>query len=151
MTAIAFQSRAVRALVSLQDRRMREFLPVWKQAAARKLRLPASDNPNYQSLETLLVHVLRASRGYLTWTVESQSLPDPGIDEPPDAEHVAAQLDAYVERLLQAWATGLTGVQQAQLREKRTAWRSMELYIEGILEHAVVHPERHQLQLQELM
>src|SRR5438128_3574092 len=77
-TALAYRSRAVRALVLLHDEHVRRFLVVWKQAQAASVVLPKTDDPAYASLETLLRHVLGAARGYMTWmceVLESGSVP----------------------------------------------------------------------------
>jgi hypothetical protein len=66
-TALAYRSRAVRALVLLHDEHVRRFLVVWNQAQAASVVLPKTDDPSYASLETLLRHVLGAARGYMTW------------------------------------------------------------------------------------
>ena len=39
--------------------------------------LPKTDDPAYESLDTLLHHVFRAARGYMTWMCEVLELPDP--------------------------------------------------------------------------
>jgi len=146
-----FKSRAVRAIVLLHERRMRDFLPAWKEAVRAKIPLPKSENPSYQSYGALLRHVLGAGRNFLVWVAESLKLPDPGLPEPPPAEQIGAEADGYLEKVLAAWGSSLTAVEQAQLRDKRYPWRTMEMHIEALLEHAVVHPERHQLQLVELL
>jgi len=148
---VEFSSRAVRALVLLHDQRMRAFLPVWKEAERKNVPLPRSENPSYQSYGALLRHVLGAGRGYLAWIAESLALSDPGLPEAPPADRIGAEADSYMEALLRAWGGSLAGVEQSRLRDKRYAWRSLEMYVETMLEHAVVHPERHQLQLTELI
>src|SRR5690606_21727106 len=47
----AFAARSVRALVVLQERQLREFVPVWREAKARALSLPETDDTDYDSLE----------------------------------------------------------------------------------------------------
>jgi uncharacterized damage-inducible protein DinB len=145
------KSRAVRALALLHDQRMREFLPIWKEVDRKKVALPKSENPNYQSSGALLRHVLGAGRRFLVWTAESLKLPDPGVPEPPAAEQIGAEADRYMEAVLAAWGASLAGVEQAQLRDKRYPWSTLEMYVETLLEHAVVHPERHRFQLEELL
>ena len=76
---LAYKSRAVRALVLLHDEHLRRFLVVWKQARAASVTLPQTEDPAYASLDTLLRHVLRAARGYMTWMCEVLELPDPEI------------------------------------------------------------------------
>ena len=81
---LTYESRAVRALVLLHDEHLRRFLVVWKQARAASVTLPQTEDPAYVSLDTLLRHVLRAARGYMTWMCEVLELPDPEILVTPD-------------------------------------------------------------------
>lgn len=146
-----YRSRAVRALVMLHEQRMRSFLPVWKEAQRKNVALPGSGNPSYQSHEALLRHVLGAARGYLVWVAGCLGLPDPGVPEAPPAERIGAEAEGFMETVLAAWVRVHADVEQGQLRDKRYAWHSLEMYVEMMLEHAVVHPERHQFQLEELL
>jgi len=130
---------------------MREFLPAWREAVRRGVRLPATDDPDYASLPTLLHHVFRASRGYMTWLCEKLELPDPGIEAAPPPDVVERDADRYLEHLLERWRTPLAGVEEARLQPIfKTRWGA-DISGESMLEHAVVHPLRHRLQLEELM
>ena len=146
-----YRSRAARALVLLHERELRQFLPVWRRAVAASIRLPATDDPDYASLETLLHHVLRASRGYMTWMCDRLGLPDPGIEPAPGPEVVAREADRYLEHLLGRWRISLQDVEAARLDEEHTARWGATLSIDSMLEHAVLHPVRHRFQLEELL
>jgi uncharacterized damage-inducible protein DinB len=146
-----YRSRAARALVLLHEREMRLLLPAWRRAAEAGVRLQASDDPDYASLETLLHHALRASRGYMTWLCERLGLPDPGIEPAPKPELVAREADRYLEHLLERWRVPLQELDPARLDEEhKTRW-GQTLSIDGMLEHAVLHPIRHRFQLEELL
>ena len=130
---------------------MREYLASWRKAVRAGVRLPPTDDASYASLETLLFHGLRAARGYMTWMCEVLGLPDPGIDPPPPAERVAAEADRYLDHLLERWRLPLAKVAGARFEEEhKTRWGET-LSVEGMLEHAVMHPLRHQFQLEELV
>jgi uncharacterized damage-inducible protein DinB len=146
-----YRSRAARALVLLHERELRQLVPVWHRAAAAGIRLPATDDPDYASLETLLHHVLRASRGYMTWMCERLGLPDPGIEPAPGPEVVAREADRYLEHLLERWWSPLQDVEPARLDEEHTTRWGATLSIDSMLEHAVLHPVRHRFQLEELL
>ncbi|WP_407570566.1 hypothetical protein [Deinococcus altitudinis] len=60
------QSRTVRAPVLIHDRHMRSFAGVWKQAKATLVALPVTDDENHDSLDHLLLHVMRSGRNDLT-------------------------------------------------------------------------------------
>jgi uncharacterized damage-inducible protein DinB len=146
-----YRYRGARALVLLHEKSMREFLPVWRQAALAGLSLPATSDPNYASLASLLHHVFRASRGYMTWLCEKLALPDPGIDPAPEASAVEREADRYLEHLLESWRKPLAEVEEERFQQIfKTRWGE-DMSCEGMLEHAVMHPVRHRFQLEELM
>ena len=60
-----YRYRGAGVLVFLQEKSMRSFLPVWKQARGKNVKLPETSDKDYASLETILFHVFRASRGYI--------------------------------------------------------------------------------------
>lgn len=147
-----YQYRGARALVLLHERELREFVAVWRRAQAARVPLPATSDPDYVSLEAVLFHVLRAARGYMTWMCESLGLEDPGIAPPPPVERVAEEADAYLDHLLAGWRRPLAGVpgERFESPEFRSRWGVLYC-IDAMLEHAVVHPQRHAFQLRELL
>jgi hypothetical protein len=139
-------------MVLLHERYMREFLEVWKRAKAGKIKLPHTSDSNYQSLETLLVHVLRASRNYMVWICEKLNLPDPEIEMVPEPNAVEADAGRYLIHLLLRWSEPLTDVSEQHM--SRPSYKSrwgMDYSIDSMLEHAVLHPIRHTFQLEELI
>ena len=149
---LTYKSRAVRALVLLHDDHLRRFLVVWKQARAASVRLPQSEDPAYESLDTLLRHVLRAARGYMTWICEVLELPDPEILVTPEPAALSQDPDGYMEHLLAQWRAPLQGLGDERLEtpEYPSRWQT-KYCIDAMLEHAVMHPIRHAFQLEELM
>jgi uncharacterized damage-inducible protein DinB len=143
--------RGARALVLLHGQAMRDFLPVWRSAKAAHVRLPSTQDPNYASLESLLKHSLKAARGYMTWLCEKLALPDPGIDPEPDVTHVEQEAESYIEHLLERWRLPLADVEEARFGTIHTSRWGEDMSLEGMLEHAVMHPLRHRFQLEELM
>ena len=149
---LAYRSRAVRALVLLHDAHLRRFLVVWKEARDAAVALPTTDDPAYASLHTLLHHVLRAARGYMTWMCEKLELPDPEIRMPPDAAALSEEADGYMEHVLERWRAPLQDVGDDRLETPEYPSRWQTRYcIDAMLEHAVMHPIRHAFQLEELM
>ncbi len=140
--------RGARVLVQLQDRQLREFLDTWREAHRAGIRPGPSSDPDYASLETILHHTLEGSRGYLLWLCRSFELADPGIPEAPPPETIAAEADAYLERLLEAWKTLLAGIPETRfVDETFPTSTGKPLLPELLLEHAVVHPMRHTFQI----
>jgi hypothetical protein len=146
-----YRYRGARALVLLHEQGMRAFLPVWQRARAAGARLPATSDPNYASLESLLHHALKASRGYMTWLCEKLGLPDPGIDPAPEPSDVQQQAARYMEHLLERWRVPLVAVEEARFGAIHKSRWGEDMSLEGMLEHAAMHPLRHRFQLEELM
>jgi len=146
-----YRCRGARALVLLHEKALRALLPVWRRAKAADVQLPRTKDPNYASLESLLHHALGAARGYMTWLCENLGLPDPGIDPAPEASSVEQAAERYIEHLVGRWRLPLADVEEARLEAiHKTRWGE-EMSLEGMLEHAVVHPMRHRFQLEELL
>ena len=148
-----FQSRGVLALVRLHEREMRMMLGVWKEARQRHIQLLETEDPDYESLDHVMRHVLRAARGYLIWICDVLDRPAPGGSAAPDPEDVAAEADQYLEVVLAAWRRDLAWMSDSVAGSADTyksRW-GVSYTIEEMLEHAVVHPMRHRIQLEELL
>ncbi len=147
-----YRDRGARALVLLQEQQLPLFVATWRRAQKAGVRLPQTDDPHYASLEALLAHVLRSARGYTTWICEHLDLPDPEIPPAPAPDAVEAQADAWLAEMLERWRTPLSDVTPERLRDGTYLSRWGQRYTIGaMLEHAVVHPMRHRLQLDELL
>lgn len=150
---MAFRSRGVRALVILQIHEMRALFVVWKKAKRLGVRLPETRDPAYASLDVLMRHPLRSCRGYLTWLCEVLGRPDPGVPDPPEPEDVSARGAAYLDVLEQAWHRHAAWMTTRVLYSKQvyTSRWGAPMTVEAMLEHALAHPMRHRLQLEELI
>ncbi len=113
-----YRYRGAGVLIYLQEKRMRSFLPVWKQAKEKNVKLPETTDTDYQSLETVLFHVFRASRGYIKWICEKLDLPEPGIDSPPALEDIENKADSYLEHLLEKWRDPLKELDEKVFNDK---------------------------------
>jgi hypothetical protein len=139
------------ALIALHDRHLRRFVASWNSAREVGRALPATPNANYASYDALLRHVLAAARSYMMWMTEQLGLPSPQIEVPPDVGAGAIRRDDYVEHLLAAWRTPLRDVEPERFTDVAyPSWGTVST-IEAKLEHAVVHPMRHALQLDALV
>jgi len=149
---IQFRYRGARACTILHEEALRGFVEIWKKAKADGVTLPETKDQDYASFETLLVHVVFSARNYMVWICEKLELPDPGIKPAPGAESVEAEVDKYLDHLLQQWAKPLTEVRGRQFYNAAyTARWNVDYCIDAMLEHAVMHPTRHRFQLEELM
>jgi hypothetical protein len=146
-----YRYRGARAMVTLHERHLRKFLETWRNAKATGVALPATDDPNYQSFDALLRHVLHWAREYMIWICKMLALPKPDIPPIPELEVVARDADRYLEELLQGWRTPLVNVPEEQFYgpEYDAPWK-VKYCIDAMLEHAVMHPIRHRFQLMEL-
>ncbi len=138
-------------MIFLQEEEIRRFVGVWRLARASGAKMPEGD-PDYASYAALLRHVLRASRGYLTWICEQLGLPDPGVDPAPELERVESECDGYLIHLLSRWQEPLREVPEERFHQPEFRSRWGVLYcIDAMLEHAVMHPLRHRFQLEEML
>jgi uncharacterized damage-inducible protein DinB len=147
-----YQYRGARACVLLHEKHLRDCLNVWRQAKAANLKLPETSDTDYQSLETLLLHILGAARGYMVWMCKQLELPDSEIRAAPEANTIEAEADSYLEHLLSRWRLPLANVSQEIIdrSEFKSSW-GVTYCIDAMLEHAVMHPIRHEFQLRELL
>jgi hypothetical protein len=147
-----YHYRGARALVLLHEQHLLQFVDTWKKAKASGVFLPQTDDPNYESFDMLLRHVLRWARGYMNWICEKLELPDPDIKAVPEAEVIEAEVNDYLQHLLKQWRRPLIDVPEERFYkpEFTAPWKS-DYCIDAMLEHAVMHPIRHDFQLRELM
>ncbi len=139
-------------MVLLHERHLRSFLQTWKKAKEHNIPLPKTSDSDYESLATLLIHVFRAARGYLTWMCEKLQLPDPKIDPVPETHEIESQADRYLEYLIEKWRSPLAGVEDDKFyKPLYTSRWGVDYCIDAMLEHAVLHPIRHEFQLASLL
>jgi hypothetical protein len=146
-----YRYRGARALVLLHERELRAFLTTYRRAQAWGVALPATDDPDYASLASLLRHALGAAGGYMRWMTKVLGLPDPGIDPTPPVEAIDQQAEAYLEHVLERWRTPLRDVPPERFEEVYPSTWGTPYSIDAMLEHALAHPMRHAFQLEELM
>lgn len=139
----------VRVMVTLHEVSVREFARTWKLAKA--MRLPMDDFTS-GSLDRLCAHVFSRSRDCMLWMCDRLELPLPAIREPLAPPFGEAAADDYLDHLLDQWRYSLQGVLEQQLRwpQHRTPWGEVRT-VGAMLEHAIVHPQRHRLELSELV
>jgi hypothetical protein len=147
-----YKYNGARSLVLLHKKHMKSFLTTWKKAKEAKIKLPETDDLDYQSLETILFHVLRASRGYIVWICEKLNLPNLRVDIPPAIAEVENKAGEYLNYLFEKWRLPLVNVPESSFRgtSYKTNWGD-DFCIESMLEHAVLHPIRHEFQLKNLI
>jgi hypothetical protein len=147
-----FRYRGARACILLHEQIMRQFLETWKQAKAAGISLPESKSPHYDSLETLLHHVLDLAMKYMVWICEKLELPDPGIQPAPGVDRIEAEVDSYMEHLFEQYRQPLVDVEGRRFYQPGypAPW-NVDYCIDAMLEHAVMHPMRHRFQLLELL
>ena len=147
-----FKSNAVRSCVELQESELRRFLESWERFKEAGLSLPASDDQSYQSPDHLKGHVLRSSRNYLTWIGDCVKRPVTDVDLDMDLLSVAAKGRPFMEEVLAGWRRHLASLEDKELSPDMYTARWGEPYsVEQMLEHAIVHPMRHRIQLERLM
>jgi len=147
-----YRYKGASALVKLHERHLQSFYETWKQAKQLNIKLPDSDDPYYKSLDTLLYHLLRSARGYMIWMCEKLGLYDPQIKETPPAEIIEEKAVEQLAHLFERWRHPLANVEPELFEDKayKSNW-SVEYCIDAMLEHAVIHPIRHEFQLKNLI
>lgn len=152
MNEIFYKYNGAKALVILHEIHLRSFYKTWQEAKKVGVELPETDDPYYKSLETLLYHLLRSARGYMVWICKQLNLPDPQIDEAPLPEIVVEKAESYLDYLMEKWNYPLKDVPQEKFEDKvyKSNW-DVDYSIEAMLEHAVMHPIRHEFQLKNLI
>lgn len=147
-----FKSNAVRSCVELHETELRRFYETWLAFRAAGLTLPETTDPSYASVDTLGGHVLRAARNYLTWIGDCVKRPVTDVDLDDDRVSVAGKGRAFMEEVLAAWRRHLADLEDSELSPAMFKARWGDDYgIEQMLEHAIVHPMRHRVQLDRLM
>lgn len=152
MIDIPYKYNGAKALVALHEIHIKSFYEAWKQAKQLNIKLPDSDDPYYKSLDTLLYHLLRSARGYMIWMCDKLGLDDPQINETPPAEMIEEKAVEQLAHLFERWRIPLTNVEPELFEDKvyKSNW-SVEYCIDAMLEHAVMHPIRHEFQLNNLI
>ena len=114
--------------------------------------MPPTEDPDCRTLDAVLYHVLACARGYMVWICEKLDLPDPEIDPAPPLDDIADRATSYLEHVLDRWQLPLADVPGDRFDRPthRSAW-GVEYCIDAMLEHAVMHPARHELQLERQM
>ncbi len=147
------RSPAVRSLVELHEQEMKSFLQVWRRFVESDLPMPeARGDDSYATRERLAGHVLMAARGYLTRIGEWVSRPVNDVDGSQDPQDVAARASQFADAVLAAYRRHLATVTVEELESQthRTRWGEL-MSVEMLLEHAVVHPMRHRIQLERIL
>jgi uncharacterized damage-inducible protein DinB len=147
-----YRYNGARALVLLHERHLRACLETWREAKRLNIALPRTADDDYQSLESLLRHILRAARGYMTWICNKLELPDPEIDPAPEPDRVEAEAESYLTHLLEKWRLPLADLPEDKFHTPAFTSRwGVPYCIDAMLEHAVMHPIRHEFQLRNLI
>jgi hypothetical protein len=148
-----FRSRGVKSLVELHEIELRNFVATWKRFKASGLPMPeARGDADYESPERLVAHVQGSARSYLLWIFEVLEQPIADLELIRDPAIIVPQLDTFMAETLAAWDQNLVRLESEQLAPTQYASRWGEPFdIEQMLEHAVVHPMRHRIQLERLL
>jgi hypothetical protein len=150
--SIHYKYGGAKALVALHEIHIKSFYETWKEAKKVAVKLPETDDPYYKSLDTLLYHVLRSARGYMIWMCDKLNLDDPQIKETPPAEMIEEKAVEQIEHLFERWRIPLVNVEPELFEDKvyKSNW-GVDYCIDAMLEHAVMHPIRHEFQLKNLI
>ena len=148
-----FRNRAVRSLVELHESEIRSFLQVWRRFVASDLPMPEAHGDEwYENRERLAGHVLMSARGYLTRIGEWVGRPVSDVDGSQDPYEIVRRASEFADDVLSAYRRHLAEISNEELEPQvhRTRWGEL-MSVENLLEHAVVHPMRHRIQLERIL
>src|SRR5262249_6447532 len=93
-----------------------------------------------------------AARNYLTRMGEWVGRPVGDVDMNPDPRALASRGSAFADEVLAAYRRHLAALTDQELEPQvhRTRWGDL-MSVENLLEHAVVHPMRHRIQLERIL
>ena len=148
-----FRSRAVRSLVELHEKELRSFLEVWKRFVAVGAPMPeARGDQDYENQQRLAGHVLMAARRYLTRIGEWVGRPVNDVDASEDPYEIVTRAPEFANQLLAAYRRHLAAITDQEFEPQIHKARTGEhMSVEQLLEHAVVHPMRHRIQLERIL
>ena len=147
-----YSYNGARSLVLLHEKYLRTLLLTWREGKNLNISLPKTEDSDYKSLDTLLHHVFRAARGYMVWICDKLDLPDPEIKLAPEPENIDDEADEYIAFLLEKWCTPLADIPEERFHSPtyKSNW-NVDYCIDAMLEHAVMHPIRHEFQLKNII
>jgi hypothetical protein len=140
-----------RALAELHERHLRSFVVKWRAAKQAGVTLPETDDRAYRSFDALLWHVLECACYYIDWSARALGLAAPALPALPEVDGVAGAADRLLEEILAAWRLPLADQPRRAFTSAEHAARWGTHYcVDAMLEHAVMHPLRHEWQLEKL-
>jgi len=147
-----YRYNGARSMVILHEKYLASLVHTWREAKSINLALPRTEDSDYKSLDTLLEHIFRAARGYMSWVCEKLNLPDPEIKPEPKSDVIENEADEYLTYLINKWRIPLTGIAEEKFHSPTFTSRwGVDYCIDAMLEHAVMHPIRHEFQLRNLL
>ena len=87
----------------------------------------------------------------MVWCCEKLDLEAPGIEVTPEVGEIEAQVDRYVEHVLERWREPLADVPAESFDVVHESPWGVGYCANWMLEHAVMHPIPHTFQLRKLM
>ncbi|MEN8194381.1 MAG: hypothetical protein ABFS12_16285 [Bacteroidota bacterium] len=147
-----YRYNGARSMVLLHEKHLKYFLQTWREAKSFNIALPETEDSDYKSLDTLLRHIFRAARGYMIWMCGNLNLPDPEIRAVPEPDCIDYKANEYLTHLLDKWRSPLVEITEDKFHSPTYPSRwGVEYCIDAMIEHAVMHPIRHEFQLKNLI
>jgi len=147
-----YKYAGAQSLVHIHEHQLKRFFQTWLRAKAAGVNLPETDDPAYASLDALLAHVCFSARRYMVWMCEVLELSDPEILSAPSTAEIEGVAKEYIAHLVERWQRPLSQVEEEQFYqpEYQAPWK-VRYCVDAMLEHAVMHPIRHEFQLAALL
>ena len=74
------QYPGAKALIDLHTHHLTHLAETWRRVRTAGVEAPPTNDPNCESVDAVMQHVLSAARWYMIWICEALSLPDPEIE-----------------------------------------------------------------------
>ncbi len=151
-TLMNYKYNGARTMVILHEKHLIICVDTWRKAKKLDIKLPETDDKDYESLDTLLRHILRAAGNYMIWMCNKLNLPNPEIKQTPEPDLIENKADEYLTHFLKKWKYPLASIPEDKfISPTYTSNWGVEYCIDAMLEHAVMHPIRHEFQLRNLI
>lgn len=146
-----FVSPAVKTLVRLHEKHLLLFFNTWQKCKSANLLLPKTSDPDYNSMDTLLHHVINSSKNYLIWICKNVNIDYSNVSSEMFLNPNELYTQKFIDKLTLLWKNSLTKLTSSDMEKVFISNWDVKYSIEAMLEHAAMHCIRHEYQLRNLL
>lgn len=146
-----FVSPAVKTLARLHEKHLLLFFNTWQKCKSTNLLLPKTSDLDYNSMDTLLHHVINSSKNYLIWICKNVNIDYSNVSSEMFLNPNELYTQKFIDKLTLLWKNSLTKLTSSDMEKVFISNWDVKYSIEAMLEHAVMHCIRHEYQLRNLL